>query len=113
MLWGALGFYVQITTTMLIGFLIGRNGWVRRIPELMPWVKRVQWWALGVGGVCTLIFGILGQLDHPPAPSLRSRGGHPLFAPAVGMSVLYPNHIAGRPGAVMARNRGPMAAASG
>ena len=70
MLWGAVGFYVQITTTMLIGFLIGRNGWVRRIPELMPWVKRVQWWALGVGGVCTLIFGILGQLDHPPAPSL-------------------------------------------
>ena len=55
---------------MLIGFLVGRNGWVRRIPELMPWVKRVQWWALGVGGVCTLIFGILGQLDHPPAPSL-------------------------------------------
>ncbi len=70
MLWAAFGFYVQITTTMLIGFLIGRNGWVRRIPELMPWVKRVQWWAFGMGGVCTLIFGILGQLDHPPAPSL-------------------------------------------
>ena len=35
-LWGTLGFYVQMTTTMLIGFLIGRNGWVRRIPELMP-----------------------------------------------------------------------------
>jgi uncharacterized protein len=67
MLWGELGFYIQIATTMLIGFLIGRNGWVRRIPELMPWVKRVQWWALGVGGVCTLIFGILGQLDDPPS----------------------------------------------
>ena len=36
----------------------------------MPWVKRVQWWALVVGGVCTLIFGILGELDNPPAPSL-------------------------------------------
>jgi len=70
MLWGALGFYVQVTTTMLIGFLVGRNGWVRHIPELMPWVKRAQWWALGVGGMCTLIFGILGQLDDPPAPSL-------------------------------------------
>ncbi len=70
MLWGALGFYAQIAATMLIGFLVGRNGWVRRIPELMPWVKRVQWWAFGVGGACTLIFGILGQLDQPPAPSL-------------------------------------------
>jgi uncharacterized protein len=70
MLWGALGFYVQITTTMLIGFLIGRNGWVRRIPELMPWVKRLQWRAFGVGVVCALIFGILGDLDQPPAPSL-------------------------------------------
>ena len=30
MLWGALGFYAQIAATMLIGFLVGRNGWVRR-----------------------------------------------------------------------------------
>jgi len=70
MLWGALGFYVQITTTMLIGFLIGRNGWVRRIPELMPPLKRSQWWALGVGLSSALIFGILSELDQPPAPSL-------------------------------------------
>jgi uncharacterized protein len=70
MLWGALGFYVQIITTMLIGFLIGRNGWVRRIPELMPWVKWLQWRVLAVGVVCALIFGIVGELDQPPAPSL-------------------------------------------
>jgi uncharacterized protein len=70
MLWSALGFYVQMTTTMLIGFLIGRHGWMRRIPELMPWVKRLQWWALGVGVVCALIFGILGELNRAPGPSL-------------------------------------------
>ena len=70
MLWGTLGFYVQMTTTMLIGFLVGRNGWVRRIPELMPWVKRLQWWALGVGVVCALIFGILGEFNRTPGPSL-------------------------------------------
>jgi uncharacterized protein len=72
MLWGALGFYLQITTTMLIGFLIGRNGWVQHIPELMPWVKRLQWWALGVGVVSALIFGILGELGPPPQPSLAN-----------------------------------------
>ena len=46
-LWGMGSFYVQMTTTMLIGFLIGRNGWVQRIPELLPQVRRLQWWALG------------------------------------------------------------------
>ena len=43
-IWGLLGFYVQMTTTMLLGFLIGRNGWVRRIPELLPRIRRLQWW---------------------------------------------------------------------
>jgi uncharacterized protein len=90
MLWGALGFYVQIATTMLIGFLVGRNGWVRRIPELMPWVKRVQWWALAAGGVCSLIFGILGQLDHPPAPSLaKVVVGTAYVLSRLGMAVFY------------------------
>ena len=40
MLWGTFGFYVQMTTTMLFGFLVGRHGWVRRIPELMPTIRR-------------------------------------------------------------------------
>jgi len=52
-----------MTTTMLIGFLIGRNGWVRRIPELMPIIKRLQWWALGIGIACSLFFGIVGILS--------------------------------------------------
>ena len=58
-----------MTTTMLIGFLIGRNGWVRRIPEFMPIIRRMQWWALAVGIVCALIFGILGELNRVPGPS--------------------------------------------
>jgi uncharacterized protein len=68
-LWGTLGFYVQMTTTMLIGFLVGRNGWIRRIPELMPTIRRLQWWALGIGIVCALVFGILGELHRVPGPS--------------------------------------------
>jgi uncharacterized protein len=69
MLWGTVGFYVLMTTTMLIGFLIGRNGLVRRIPELLPVIKRLQWWALGVGIVCALVFGILGEMNRTPGPS--------------------------------------------
>ena len=58
-----------MTTTMLIGFLIGRNGLVQRIPELLPVIKRLQWWALGIGIVCALIFGILGEMNRAPGPA--------------------------------------------
>ena len=68
-LWGFLGFYVQMATTMLLGFLIGRNGWIRRIPELMPRIRQLQWSALAVGVVCALLFGILGEMHRAPGPS--------------------------------------------
>ena len=69
MLWSFLGFYVQMATTMLIGFLIGRNGLVRRIPELLPAVRRLQWRALVLGLGCSLIFGIVAQYTRTPGPS--------------------------------------------
>jgi hypothetical protein len=42
-----------MTTTMLIGFYIGRNGYVQRIPELLPTIRRLQGWTLGIGIVCS------------------------------------------------------------
>jgi uncharacterized protein len=60
-LWGILGFWVQMATTMLIGFLIGRNRWVYRIPELMPVVRRLQWGALALG--------VIGRFTRTPGPS--------------------------------------------
>ncbi len=68
-LWANLGFYVQMATTMLIGVLIGRHHLERRIPELMPWVRRLQWWLLGIGLICALTFGIIFQVDRVPGPS--------------------------------------------
>ncbi len=68
-LWGTSSFHVQMTTTMLIGFLIGRNGWVRRIPDLMPQVRRLQWWALGIGLTCALVFSLVGMYTRAPEPS--------------------------------------------
>jgi uncharacterized protein len=54
-----LSFYVQLTTTMLIGFLIGRHHFVQRIPELMPKIIRLQYWslAIGVGSALLLAYG--------------------------------------------------------
>ena len=66
-LWWILGFWVQMATTMLIGFLIGRNGWVYRIRELLPVVRRLQWTALALGVVCSLTFGIVSRTLAPPA----------------------------------------------
>ena len=68
-LWFFLGFWVQMATTMLMGFLIGRNRWVYRIPELMPMVRRLQWSALALGIVCSLTFGIVAQYTRAPGPS--------------------------------------------
>jgi uncharacterized protein len=44
-----ISFYVQLATTMLIGFLIGRHRIVQRIPDLMPDLIRLQYWSLGIG----------------------------------------------------------------
>jgi len=48
-LWGTLGFWVQMSLTMLLGLLAGRQRWVQRIPELMPQVRRLMWVTLAVG----------------------------------------------------------------
>ena len=68
-LWSIFGFWVQMATTMLMGFYIGRNGWVQRIPELMPAIRRLQWRALALGIVCSLTFGIVAQFTRIPGPS--------------------------------------------
>jgi uncharacterized protein len=68
-LWSNLGFYVQMATTMLIGVLIGRHQLPQRIPEFMPWIRRLQWWALGIGLVCAVTFGTIFQIDRAPGPS--------------------------------------------
>jgi uncharacterized protein len=68
-LWGIFGFWVQMTLTMLIGLLIGKNNWVPRIPELMPKIRRLQWWALGLGIVCGVTFEVLAQMNRVPGPS--------------------------------------------
>ncbi|HVF18309.1 MAG TPA: DUF418 domain-containing protein [Steroidobacteraceae bacterium] len=44
-----LSFYVQLTTTMLLGFLIGRHRLMQRIEELLPKLIRLQYWSLGIG----------------------------------------------------------------
>jgi uncharacterized protein len=69
-LWGTLGFYVQMATTMLLGVLIGRHRLAQRIPEFLPQIRRIQWWALGIGLACALTFGIIFEVQRTPGPTL-------------------------------------------
>ena len=69
-LWGVLGWYVMMGLTMLIGLLAGRRRWVQRIPELMPQIRRYQWWALGIGLVCGAAFTVIFEMNRTPGPSL-------------------------------------------
>ena len=89
-LWGTSSFYVQMTTTMLIGFLIGRNGWVQRIPQLLPQVRRLQWWALGIGLTCALVFGLVGMYTRAPGPSpLKILVGSTYVLARLGLMMFY------------------------
>jgi len=68
-LWGNLGWYLMLGMTMLIGVLAGRRRWVQRIPELMPQIRRLTWWALGIGLGCGIAFTVIFELNRAPGPS--------------------------------------------
>jgi len=68
-LWGTFGWYVMLGMTMLIGVLAGRRRWVQRIPELMPQIQRLTWWALGIGLACGVTFTVIFELNREPGPS--------------------------------------------
>lgn len=68
-LWGTFGFYVQMATTMLIGVLIGRHHLPERIPEFLPAIRRLHWWAFGIGVACALVFGAIFETQRTPGPS--------------------------------------------
>lgn len=80
-LWALAFFFMQMATGILLGFLVGRRGWVGRLPTLAPQLRRAQWLALGVallGGALSLAFAAL-------TATLVARGMYPA---AIGATVL-------------------------
>ena len=73
---GMVGGYATIGMTMLIGIYAGRKDWARRIPDLMPQVRRWMWWALLLGLACGAVFTIIFELNRTPGPSaIKMLGG--------------------------------------
>jgi uncharacterized protein len=68
-LWNTFGWYVMMGMTLLIGVLAGRRRWVQRIPQLLPQIRRLAWWALAIGLVCGAAFTLIFEMNRAPGPS--------------------------------------------
>lgn len=68
-LWYALGWFVMLGMTMLIGVLAGRRRWVQRAGELMPQIRRLTGWALALGLGCGIAATVIFELNRVPGPS--------------------------------------------
>ncbi len=53
-----LGFYAQVLTTMVLGMLIGRLGWLQQLPQRMPQLRRLQVTCLAIGVVSVVVYGL-------------------------------------------------------
>ncbi len=67
---GVANVYTILLSTMLIGFIIGRKGWVSQISERMPTIRRLQWWTLSIGLLCAAVFGSAEMFYRTPGPSV-------------------------------------------
>jgi uncharacterized protein len=64
--------YVIFLVTMLLGLLAGRHGWIQRAAAHVAVVRRVQWWALGIGVAAGVLLWVADQFREPAVPSVWS-----------------------------------------
>lgn len=63
--------YVQFFTTVLLGLLLGRHRFFQNVAAQLPLVRRVQWWALGIGLICGSGFVVWrSEAVNPMDPSV-------------------------------------------
>jgi uncharacterized protein len=68
--WSLVGGYLQILTTVLFGLLLGRHHFFQNTAAHLPLVCRVQWWALGIGIACGIVFGTWeATVENPLQPT--------------------------------------------
>lgn len=67
-----ISFYVQLATTMFIGFLVGRHRLIQRAPELMSQFIRLQHWSLGIGIFSALLLAYGERTVSPVDTSAKS-----------------------------------------
>jgi uncharacterized protein len=58
--------YVQFFTTVLLGLLLGRHRFFQNVAAHLPLVRRIQWWALGIGLICGSSFVVWRSVTANP-----------------------------------------------
>jgi uncharacterized protein len=80
------GFFVQMATGILIGFFVGRRGWIERLGSLRPSLRRAHWTVLGIALVAGSVWWLLGGAastesgDNAAAAFARTIGRAALMA---------------------------------
>ncbi len=59
-LFTVVGFFVQMATGILIGFYVGRRGWIERLPALRHRLAPAQWTALAIALTAAGLWWLLG-----------------------------------------------------
>ena len=62
--------YLLFLVTMLLGLLAGRHRWIQRAAENPVLLRRVQWWALGVGVATGVVLAISAGFIERSVPSV-------------------------------------------
>ena len=75
-LWGLTRFYLEMTTTLLLGLIAGRHQWLQRVGPNLGWIRRAQLIALVVGLLAGGVF-LVSDLNYDPTQisALRLAGG--------------------------------------
>jgi uncharacterized protein len=89
-LWSAMGFWMQMALTMLLGLLAGRRRWPQRIPELLPQVRRIHGYTLLVGLLAGATFTVIFEMQRAPGPTpLKVLGGFAYWVCRLSMMLFY------------------------
>jgi uncharacterized protein len=61
--------YLLFLVTMLLGLLAGRHRWIQRAAENPALLRRIQWWALGLGLASGIVLAVASRFTEPFVPS--------------------------------------------
>ncbi|HYO84053.1 MAG TPA: DUF418 domain-containing protein [Bryobacteraceae bacterium] len=64
------GFYLDVFVTMLLGFVVGRRGYLSNLEGSLPLIRRLQRWTMAVGLFSALLFGVGRLFTVPFEPTM-------------------------------------------